>query len=206
MDTHGGEGAGEDLDVNRAGCRQSIRAKRRNRIRVRRIAVKVVRIRRSGVDDSRVDRGRRIRVEAWKYHQPGIVHNISRNGEFFLVIVQAVAATEHESIIEFTRTPGKADLGSEVILLCVPGVRLSNSQASQVVCPSTGEGPKHVVLFGGDGTKGGPAQSQIDRQVPAEFDVILGKEAQDVFALILANRSRETGIGIEASTFVFRRI
>src|SRR5258707_534215 len=36
--THGGGGAGEVLDANRTGGRHSIRAKRRTRIRIRRLA------------------------------------------------------------------------------------------------------------------------------------------------------------------------
>ena len=146
-------------------------------------------------------------TQAREHDQPGISLNIGRNSDFFLVVVQAVTAADHEFVVESSRTPGKTDLGSEVTLLRVPGISLlDNAQASQIIRPRARGGHKHVVLFGGERTKVGPAQSQVEGQVPAEFEVILNKEAPDVCAVVLAKRRREPGSRIEASPFGMRRI
>src|SRR5260370_33405440 len=53
-DTRGRQSGREDAEENRAGCWEPIRAKGCNRVRVRRIAVKVVRIRRKGIHNAAV--------------------------------------------------------------------------------------------------------------------------------------------------------
>src|SRR6266404_3062043 len=59
MDTRGRQSGREDAEENRAGCWEPIRAKGCNRVRVRRIAVKVVRIRRKGIHNAAVWKGLR---------------------------------------------------------------------------------------------------------------------------------------------------
>src|ERR1017187_8146374 len=181
MGTHGGNGAGEDDGIHcRAGCRQSIRTEGRNRVR---------------------GGGAHVR----RHCQAGIIAHIGRNSDLFLVVVQAVTAAEHESVAESMRTPGKTDLGSEVILLRVPGVSLLKGQASQVIRPRARMGHKHVALFGGEWAKVGPAQAEIDGQVRPDFEIVLDKEAPDVCALVLANRRGEPRRRGEVRTFVMRR-
>ena len=79
-------------------------------------------------------------------------------------------------------------------------------QAGQVIRPRARGGHKHVALFGGEWTKVGVAQSQIEGQVPAEFEVILGKDAPDVGAIVLSNGRRDPGSRTEGSRFLARRI
>ena len=61
-------------------------------------------------------------VEGWGYDQAGIKHDIGGDGDFFLVVVQAVTAADHELVVETARAPGETDLRAEVILLRVPGI------------------------------------------------------------------------------------
>src|ERR1700722_3933666 len=81
-----------------------------------------------------------------------------------------------------------------------------NVQASQESCARARSGHKHIVLFGGKWTKVGPAQSQVEREGFAVFVVILGIEAPEVFAVVLALRCRGSGTRIEAPAFLTRSI
>src|SRR4029077_3378742 len=60
--------------------------------------------------------------------------------------------------------------------------------------------------FGVQRTEVGPAQTEIERQIGAEFQIVLDEETQDVFTLILASRGRESGYGIEPTAFVVRHV
>src|SRR5260370_34885153 len=98
---------------------------------------------------------------------PGIRCNIGGNGDFFLFVVQALTAANHQAVLELmaeqrSRAPGNTDLGPEVPLLRVPRISLPNGQASQVIRPGARDGHKHVALLGGERTKVRPAQSQVE--------------------------------------------
>ena len=146
------------------------------------------------------------KIQARKHDQPWIVADVGGDGDFFLVIVQAVTAADHEFVVEAARTPGKAELRSKIIFLSVPGISLVNGESGQVIRSCAGSGLQHVALFGRERTEVGVAQPQVEGQVPAKFKVILGKEPPDVGALVLTNRCREAGLRIEASAFALRRI
>src|ERR1019366_2421552 len=122
MDAHGGKIGGEELDIHLAGSGESIRAEGGNRVGVWRIAVERVHVRRGAVNNARIRRAWRGDAERRGHRQPRIVYNIRRNCDLFLVVVQAVTTADHEFVVELARTPGKADLGPEIILLRVPGI------------------------------------------------------------------------------------
>src|SRR5207253_3972432 len=67
-------------------------------------------------------------------------------------------------------------------------------------------GHKHVALFGREWAKVGPAQSQVEGQIPAKLEVVLSKEAPKSCAVVLANGRRETSSWIEPTPFVMRSI
>src|SRR5580700_5139005 len=214
MRARSGKVVGEDLNADGAGGWQSIRPKTRNRIWVRGIATDGVRTRGEGIDNSAVVRkclraatGRGVGIaEPRKRHQSGVIDDIRRNSELYPVIAQAVSAANHEFVLEARRTPGNTDLRPEVVLLRVPGMARLNYQARQVVRTGTGDGFKHVALFGGERTKIGPAQPQVHSQVPAQFEVILDKQAPDRSAVVLANGRWEPSNRIEAPALAMRRI
>ncbi len=51
---------------------------------------------------------------------PGLLVDIGGNRNFFLVVVQAITAANHELVVEWSRTPGEPDLWTEVVLLRSP--------------------------------------------------------------------------------------
>src|SRR5258708_32860901 len=163
-------------------------------------------MRRNGLNYAGIRGCGRGNVEGRTPHKPRISGNVGRNGDLFLVIAQPVTAADHESVVESSRTPGNTDLGPEVTLLRVPRISLPNGQASHVIRPCAREGHKHVALLGGERTKVGPAKAEIDGQVRSYFEIVLDKEAPDVFAVVLAKRRRYPGAWIEAPPFTMRRI
>src|SRR6266404_1970670 len=214
MGTHSGEVAREDADGNRPGCWEPIRAKWCNGVRVCRIAANAVRIRRKGIHYAAVRKrlcaSRRVVIAEHRGHrQPWVSRNIRRNGDLFSVVAQPVTTANRQFVLESLRAPGETDLRSKIAFFGIPGIALPNNQVREVVRSSTGDGHEHVAFLGREWTKVGPAQAKIDSQVPAEFEVILDEEAQDVFALVLANRCWKSGRRIEAlsaSPFALRRV
>src|SRR5258706_2097657 len=162
MDTHSRKIIWEEEDVHLARGGKPIGAKTRNRIRVRWVAVKVVHARGNGIENARIRRGRCRHVESREHHQSRIVRDIGGDGEFFLVVAQSVTTADHKLVLESTWTPGKTDLGSEIILLRVPRMSRANGQASQEICPRARGGHQHVALFGGKRTKVGVAASRVN--------------------------------------------
>src|SRR5437660_485943 len=199
MNARGGQGTGENLHAYGACCRQSIRAKTGNRVGIGGIAGEAVHIRGNGIDNpavrQRLGATRRVwsaLAQPWKHDQSGILGDVCRNCDLFDVVAEAIAAAEYEPVPELVveqrfRSPGKTDLRSEVIFLSIPRVVLADDQARQVGRPRPGYGAEHVVLFRVQRGKVGPAKAEIERQIRANFKVILDEEAPEVFTLVLAN-------------------
>ena len=114
---------------------------------------------REGVEDAGIRIGRHLHIQIRPNAQTGIGVDIGGDCDFFLIVVEAVTTAEHEFAIESSWTPGKTDLGPEVIFLCVPGISLGNGQSSQIVSPRTWVGDIHVVSFVIERAKVGPAQT-----------------------------------------------
>src|SRR3984957_13217618 len=218
VDARGGQSAGEDLNTDGASCWQSIRAKTRNRVRVRRIAGKIARIRRKGIRNATIRQrlrasrdGRPGLAQVRRYRQAGILEDIGRDGDLFSVIAKAVTAANHQAAVELmaeqrSRTPGNTNLGSEIVLLRVPGISSLNGQASQEIRPCARDGRKHVALLGGEWTKIGPAQAHAESQIAADFEVILDEQAPDILAVVLAKRCRDSSNRIEVPLLPLWRI
>src|ERR1700722_1809233 len=140
------------------------------------------------------------------HQQPRIIHDVGRDRDFFLVIVQAIAAADHQSVLEESGTPGEPELWTDVILLRGPCVSLVDRQASQVIRSCAWRGHKHIVLLRRERTEVGPAQPKIKRQVWSNFEIVLNKEAQDILAVVLTKSGREAGCWVEACIFRVRSV
>src|SRR5216117_287358 len=83
--------------------------------------------------------------------------------------------------------------------LCEPPTQLNNSRPHLVwlraCCPLW----KRAAQVG-------PAQSEIEREVPMELEVVLDKQPPDIRPVILAKGGWEPGRRIEPTPFVVRRI
>src|SRR5215469_9807992 len=206
MNPPGGESTGKNLDIDGSGCWKSVRTETDDGVRVGGKAEERVQVRRSGIDNARVG-GR------WGRHhqrgegdQPGVLLNIGGDGDLFLVVVEAVTATNDRAVVESRGTPGETDLRSEVAFLGSPRIAPENGQTRHISGSRAGIGHEHVVLFRIQRAEIGIAQAQIERQVRAVLEIVLNKQSPDILAIILALGCGQPAVRIEATVFLVGRV
>src|SRR5271170_6220998 len=100
---------------------QAVGVKGYDRVGICRIAEDVRGTARNRVDNIRVDLGRALAGLGEIVGARRVAIIIVSSGDLLLVVVKSIAATNDDLVIVGTRTPVKADLGSEVELLRCPG-------------------------------------------------------------------------------------
>ena len=101
MGTHGGQIMREDAHINlRSVRRQPVGRKTESCIRVGRIARERVHVGGRGVDDARIRRGWGRHGKAGENNQPRIRIDVGRDGDFFLVITEAISAAHDKLVVK----------------------------------------------------------------------------------------------------------
>ena len=162
-----------------------------------------MRIRRGGIQDVRVDVVDVRRAEVRPEGETGVAQRVLRQGQFVLVEVQTVAAAHNQFVLEHRRAPCKADLGSEVVLLCVPcAAALADGHPAQEGRTGARYRDEVLVVLLVQRSKVVPAQAEVDRQVLANLPVILGEDAPHVRQVVLANDRGVSSGRIECAALV----
>src|ERR1700722_19276760 len=86
-----------------------------------------------------------------------VVLNVCSDRNFFLVVIQAVTASNYYLVMEVRRAPVKTKFRTKIIVLRVPGVCLCDCQSGQIGGADAGRGPICIVLAGVERAKIRPA-------------------------------------------------
>src|SRR5215467_8493634 len=132
MNPPGGESTRKNLDIDGSGCWKSVRTETDDGVRVGGKFEKRVQVRRSGIDNAGVGRSWGRHHQRREGDQPRVLLNIGGDGDLFLIVVEAVTATNDRAIVESRGTPGETELRSEVAFLGSPRIATEHVQISHI--------------------------------------------------------------------------
>ena len=132
-----------------------------------------------------------------------VANQVRKNRNFVLVIVDAESAPDDGLSTGLFRLPRKAELRTEVCLLRRIDVAAHpNMHPRQCVPPRAEAKDVQVVLFGIHGSKIGPAETHVERQVGKYLVIVLHEYSPQIYAVVLAIGERHTGCGVELTQFL----